>query len=81
MLLTNGYRSETGTNPAMNKRYIRQADNASLAREVREHQERERAEVRDVVAHGSPEDRRALAAKNHVGVGRVHWQPGRARRA
>lgn len=65
----------------MNSRFIHQADDASLARAVREYQERERAEVRDAVAHGSPEDRRALAAKNHAGVGRVRWQPGRARRA
>ncbi len=65
----------------MNSRFIHQADDASLARQIREHQGREYAELRDAVQAGSAEDRRALAARNYAGMGRVRWQPGRARRA
>ncbi|MDZ7749418.1 MAG: hypothetical protein U5K43_11875 [Halofilum sp. (in: g-proteobacteria)] len=64
----------------MKRHDILQADNAALARDVRERQAREYAELRRVVESGSDGERRALAARNHRGIVPARWQPGRARR-
>lgn len=65
----------------MKSRFIHQADDATLVRQVREHEDREYAELRDAVQAGSAEDRRPLAVRSHARDGCVRWQPVRARRA
>lgn len=51
------------------------ADEAALAEWIRQHKASEQAKLHRVFEHGSAEDKRALAARNHAGVGRVRWRP------
>lgn len=50
-------------------------------RRIKEYQEAEREELRRVVEEGTEGEKRALAEKNHKGIGKVRWVPGRVRKS
>ncbi len=64
----------------MKRRDLSELDEAALGEWLRERKAREYDDLRRVVEEGSPEERRALARRNHAGAGHVRWVPGRKHR-
>lgn len=60
----------------MNRADIVNSDSKSLGELIRDYEGREYQQLRDIVEHGSPEEREALRQRNHAGVNPLPWRPG-----